>query len=54
VKELWDAGMLGYAELTLHSVPHDSAAWNWLQQLLKAGEHAKDLVRALYALNHAE
>jgi hypothetical protein len=44
--------MLGYAELTLHSVPHDSAAWNWLQQVLKAGEHAKELLRELYALNH--
>ena len=44
--------MLGYAELTLHSVPHDSAAWNWLQQVLTAGEHAKELFRELYALNH--
>jgi hypothetical protein len=47
--------MLGYAELTLHSVPHDSTAWNWLQQVLKAGENAKELLRELYALNyHAE
>jgi hypothetical protein len=44
--------MLGYTELTLHSVPHDSAAWNWLQRVLEAGEHAKELVRELYALNH--
>jgi hypothetical protein len=44
--------MLGYAELTLHSVPQDSAAWSWLQHVLKAGEQAKKLVRELHALNH--
>jgi hypothetical protein len=44
--------MLGYAELTLHSVPHDSAAWSRVQQVLKAGEHAKTLVWELYVWNH--
>jgi len=47
--------MLGYAELTLRAVPQDSAAWSWLQHVLKAGEQAKKLVRELHALNrHAK
>ena len=39
--------VLGYAELTLNSVSRESMAWNYLKQILVAGERAKHLVQQM-------
>ena len=39
--------MLGYAELTLNNVSRESMAWNYLKQILVAGERARHLVQQM-------
>lgn len=39
--------MLGYADLTLYDVPQGSMAWNNLQEILRAGRRAKDLIQQI-------
>jgi CheY-like chemotaxis protein len=39
--------VLGYAELTLNNVSRESMAWNYLKQILVAGERARHLVQQM-------
>ena len=39
--------VLGYAELTLNNVSRESIAWNYLKQILVAGERARHLVQQM-------
>ena len=39
--------VLGYAELTLNNVSRESRAWNYLKQILVAGERARHLVQQM-------
>ncbi len=44
-------GIIGYSELALDAVKTDSDAYNFLNQVLKAGTRAKDLVRQILSFS---
>ena len=48
------AAILGYTELVMEDVPHESLAWHRLQRVLTAGERAKDLVRQILTVSRQQ
>jgi two-component system, cell cycle sensor histidine kinase and response regulator CckA len=46
--------ILGYAQLCQMEVPQDSALWQFIQEITKAGERSRDMVRQLLAFSRKE
>ena len=46
------SAIIGYADLTQHEMPQGSNAWSNIQEVLKAGRRAKDLVQQILAFSH--
>jgi CheY-like chemotaxis protein len=46
------SAVLGYAELTLNTVSQESMAWNYLKQIIVAGERARHLVQQMLTFSH--